>query len=127
MSVPNTSLITATGAADFAVARDYSRSVAAVNLAAGPLLSVADLHVHFPITRGFIFQRVVGHVRAVNGVSFSVNPGETLGIVGESGSGKTTMRGRSSSLSGLRMVRCCSWDRSWLVWVRQRCVRCVAT
>ena len=90
MSVLNTSLITATGAADFAVARDYSRAVAAVNLAAGPLLSVADLHVHFPITRGFIFQRVVGHVRAVNGVSFSVNPGETLGIVGESGSGKTT-------------------------------------
>ena len=90
MSATHTSLITATGAADFVAARDFTRAEAAVNLAAGPLLSVADLHVHFPITRGFIVQRTVGYVKAVNGVSFSVNPGETLGIVGESGSGKTT-------------------------------------
>ncbi len=62
----------------------------AVNLAAAPLLSVRDLKVHFPITSGFIIERTVGHIRAVDGVSFAINPGETLGIVGESGSGKTT-------------------------------------
>ena len=65
--------------------------LAVANLAAVPLLSVRDLHVHFPITRGFIIQQTIGHIRAVNGVSFHVNPGETLGIVGESGSGKTTV------------------------------------
>lgn len=56
---------------------------------AAPLLEVNDLHMHFPIRRGFL-RRVVGHVRAVSGVSFSILPGETLGLVGESGCGKTT-------------------------------------
>ncbi len=55
-----------------------------------PLLQVENLKTYFPIRRGF-FKRVVGHVRAVDDVSFTVNEGETLGVVGESGCGKTTV------------------------------------
>jgi len=54
------------------------------------LLKVENLKKHFPITRG-VFKKVVGHVKAVDGVSFSMNTGETVGIVGESGCGKTTV------------------------------------
>jgi oligopeptide/dipeptide ABC transporter ATP-binding protein len=55
-----------------------------------PLLEVTDLKKHFPVTSGIIFKRQVGAVKAVDGVSFSVRKGETLGLVGESGCGKTT-------------------------------------
>ncbi len=55
-----------------------------------PLLSVEDLVTWFPIRRG-VFSRVHGHVKAVDGVSFSIGRGRTLGLVGESGSGKTTV------------------------------------
>ncbi len=54
-----------------------------------PILLVRDLRVYFPIRRG-VFQRVKGYVRAVDGVSFQVGRGRTLGLVGESGCGKTT-------------------------------------
>ena len=55
------------------------------------LLVVDDLKKHFPVTRGIIFQKEVASVKAVDGVSFSVHEGETLGVVGESGCGKSTM------------------------------------
>lgn len=57
---------------------------------APPLVRVENLVKHFPITRGVIIQRVAGAVRAVDGVSFNIHRGETLGLVGESGCGKTT-------------------------------------
>jgi peptide/nickel transport system ATP-binding protein/oligopeptide transport system ATP-binding protein len=55
-----------------------------------PLVRVQDLVKHFPITRGIVFQRQVGAVHAVDGVSFDIAEGETLGIVGETGCGKST-------------------------------------
>ncbi len=55
-----------------------------------PLVEVQDLKVWFPITEGLIFERHVGDVRAVDGISFSLHRGETLGLVGESGCGKST-------------------------------------
>jgi oligopeptide transport system ATP-binding protein len=66
------------------------------------LLSVRDLKVHFPINRGLL-QRQVGAVRAVDGVSFDIYHGETLGLVGESGCGKST-----TGLAILQLVRATS-------------------
>jgi oligopeptide transport system ATP-binding protein len=59
-------------------------------VADAPLLSVNGLKVHFPIEEGALFRRVVGHIRAVDGVDFDIRRGETLGLVGESGCGKST-------------------------------------
>src|SRR6266851_3569313 len=55
------------------------------------LLVVEDLQKYFPVTRGIIFQKEVASVKAVDGVSFAIREGETLGVVGESGCGKSTM------------------------------------
>lgn len=55
------------------------------------LLDIRDLKMHFPVMQGIIIQREVGQVRAVDGVSFTIERGKTLGLVGESGSGKTTI------------------------------------
>jgi oligopeptide transport system ATP-binding protein len=63
------------------------------------LLRVEDLKVHFPVHKGVVFQKQVATVRAVDGVSFSLKRGETLGLVGESGCGKST-----TGLAILRML-----------------------
>jgi oligopeptide/dipeptide ABC transporter ATP-binding protein len=55
-----------------------------------PLLKVEKLKTYYPIKKG-IFSKTVGHVKAVDGVGFFINPGETLGLVGESGCGKSTI------------------------------------
>ena len=56
----------------------------------GALVKVRDLKMHFPITQGIIIQRRIGAIKAVDGISFDVIRGETLGLVGESGCGKST-------------------------------------
>src|SRR5271169_4220241 len=57
---------------------------------AQPLLEVRGLRMHFPVTEGIMARRLVGEVKAVDGIDFTVRRGETLGLVGESGCGKTT-------------------------------------
>ncbi|MFN7288433.1 MAG: ATP-binding cassette domain-containing protein, partial [Burkholderiales bacterium] len=63
------------------------------------ILSVRDLKVHFPVHKGVIVQKQVATVHAVDGISFDLRRGETLGLVGESGCGKST-----TGLAVLRML-----------------------
>jgi oligopeptide transport system ATP-binding protein len=65
----------------------------------GEILQVEDLKIYFPVTAGIVFQREVATVKAVDGVSFALKRGETLGLVGESGCGKST-----TGLGILRML-----------------------
>ena len=71
----------------------------AADPSAKSILTAQDLKVWFPIRRGFL-RRVVGHVKAVDGISLDVREGQTVGVVGESGSGKTTL-----GLAILRLIR----------------------
>jgi len=72
------------------------------------LLEVRDLQVYFPFTRGPLWNRQRGFIRAVDGVSFDIAPGETLGLVGESGCGKST-----TARAILNLVRPTAGDVRW--------------
>jgi oligopeptide/dipeptide ABC transporter ATP-binding protein len=72
-------------------AGDVQARRASVDANGSPLMEVEHLRVLFPIKQGIVVDRTVGHVHAVDDVSFTLNEGETLGIVGESGCGKTTL------------------------------------
>ncbi|MFP6768251.1 MAG: ABC transporter ATP-binding protein [Planctomycetaceae bacterium] len=67
----------------------YGREAVTVEAEQAPLVSVRNLEVHFPVRKGLLM-RTVGHVKAVDGISFNIYRGQTLGLVGESGCGKTT-------------------------------------
>ena len=91
------------------------------------LLTVKDLVMHFPLTRGIIFQRKVGAVQAVDGVSFQVKRGETLGLVGESGCGKSTTGRAILQLYKPTAARSSSRGKTWSSWTAVRCGGCAAT
>jgi oligopeptide transport system ATP-binding protein len=79
---------------------DPATATADATAADGPLLQVEELKVHFPVMKGVVIQKQVATVKAVDGVSFTLDRGETLGLVGESGCGKST-----TGLAILRMLK----------------------
>ncbi len=83
------------------IASEPKGSPPAADPKAKTILEAKDLRVWFPIRRGFL-RRIVGHIKAVDGINFAVKEGQTLGVVGESGSGKTTL--------GLALLRLVSSD-----------------
>ncbi|WP_051795903.1 ABC transporter ATP-binding protein [Streptomyces sp. NRRL S-87] len=70
---------------------EATTATAATARGTGAILEVRDLVKHFPLTQGILFKKQIGAVKAVDGVSFDLSEGETLGIVGESGCGKSTV------------------------------------
>jgi len=73
-----------------AVADSRAEDAAAPELSGVPLLEVKDLVKYFPVKSSGVLRRTIGQVQAVDGVSFTVDKGSSLGLVGESGCGKTT-------------------------------------
>ncbi len=92
-----------------------------------PLLEVRDLKQHFPITSGMLLQKQVGAIRAVDGISFDVYPGETLGIVGESGCGKSTTVRSIAQLYKPTSGRSSSTALTWSRPTRKQCSKRDAT
>ncbi|HWX74739.1 MAG TPA: dipeptide ABC transporter ATP-binding protein [Solirubrobacteraceae bacterium] len=72
------------------IERESIANAARADASGAPLVQVRELVKHFPITRGVLFQRQIGAVKAVDDVSFAIERGETLGLVGETGCGKST-------------------------------------
>jgi len=75
------------------------------------LLEVKDLCKHYPIRKG-LFSRIAGYVYAVDGISFTINEGETLGLVGESGCGKSTV--------GRTILKLIEPSRGEIIWRGER-------
>ena len=84
------------------------------------LLEVQNLKVHFPVKAG-MFSGVREFVKAVDDVSFNIEPGETLGLVGESGCGKTTLAAPSSGWSSRRPAASCSTAKTSPGWAARNC------